>query len=79
VEVGEGVTNYKLGDHVLALTGNALAEYSLVQADDRRASKIPDGIPFDVATAIGVQALTAYNLIVKSYEVKAGGGYQIFL
>jgi NADPH:quinone reductase-like Zn-dependent oxidoreductase len=53
---------------VLALCGNALAEYAAIEANDRRAVKIPEGVSYEAATAIGVQALTAITLVNESEE-----------
>ncbi len=49
--VGEGVTNFKVGDRVMAGIGNgALAEKAIVPAG--RMFPVPDGVPFEKAASL---------------------------
>ncbi|OLY83413.1 putative quinone oxidoreductase [Smittium mucronatum] len=70
-EVGEGVTDFKVGDKVAFLTANnSYAQYSLV--DPTMVAHVPDSIGLDVAAAILLQGLTALTLTTRSYLVKKG-------
>lgn len=66
------MTNYQVGDRVLALCGGALAEYAVIEANDRRAAKIPEGVSYEKAAALGIQGLTAITLVNEGYQVKKG-------
>ncbi len=59
VALGEGVTNWSLGDRVCGQleSGGSFAEYALAPADQVVA--VPDGIGFDVASTLGIAASTA--------------------
>ena len=59
--VGEGVTNFKTGDRVAAMTSEGYSEYAL--ADAATAAPIPNALGFPEATALLVQGLTAYGLL----------------
>lgn len=72
VEVGEGVTQFKVGDRVVAVGQSSHAEYSLLSNLDIRVSKIPDNISYETAAALFVQGLTAITLIEESYQVQKG-------
>jgi NADPH2:quinone reductase len=71
VEVGEGVTDFKVGDRIVHMGGSGYAEFS--QTKTIMAVKIPDGITYDVATAAALQGLTALTLVRDSYAVKKDG------
>lgn len=72
VEVGEGVTQFKVGDRVFAVGQSSHAEYSLLTDLDIRVSEIPDSISYEAAAALFVQAITAITLIEESYKVQKG-------
>ena len=71
--VGDGVTNWKVGDRVVSLTSgnctNGYAEYAVVDA--ARAAPIPDSVGFAEATALLIQGLTAHGLLTQAVpEIK---------
>ncbi len=68
--VGEGVTNYKAGDRVAAMTSAGYAEYAL--ADAATAAPLPDALGFAEATALLVQGLTAYGLLTHAVPAIQG-------
>ncbi len=65
--LGEGVTEFAVGDRVAAalFAGNVYlggyAEYVVIGAD--YAAPVPEGVSFEVATALMVQGLTALYLV----------------
>jgi NADPH2:quinone reductase len=69
--VGEGVTNVKVGDRVLASLGwGGMAEKALVDAG--RVVPIPDAMPFDEAAAFMMTYGTSYYGLKDRGELKAG-------
>ena len=69
--VGEGVTNVKPGDRILAQMGNgALAEEVVVPAN--RLTTIPDAMPFDEAAAFLMTYGTSFHALVDRAKLKAG-------
>ena len=70
-EVGEGVTNVKVGDRVLAQIGSGgMAEEVLAPAG--RLTKIPDTMPFDEAAAFILTYGTSYHALKDRAHLKAG-------
>lgn len=70
-ELGEGVTNVKVGDRVAVSMGNGgFAEEVL--ADARRAIKVPENVGFDVASAFIVTYGTSYHALKDRAKLKAG-------
>ena len=75
-EVGEGVTDFKVGDEVYGFaggvkdTGGALAEYML--ADARLLAHKPKNLSFAEAAALPVVAITAWEALVKRANIGAG-------
>eukprot|EP01119_Soliformovum_irregulare_P005401 TRINITY_DN17167_c0_g1_i1.p1 TRINITY_DN17167_c0_g1~~TRINITY_DN17167_c0_g1_i1.p1 ORF type:complete len:326 (+),score=110.16 TRINITY_DN17167_c0_g1_i1:15-992(+) len=70
-QVGEGVTDFKVGDRVAYWTGSgSYAEYTT--APMTGVAKLPDSVPFEVGSAAMVQGLTAHYLVKGSYNVKKG-------
>jgi NADPH:quinone reductase len=69
--VGEGVTEFAVGDRV-AYAGalGAYAEYRCAPAD--KLVKIPEGISFEQAAAMMLQGMTAQFLVKRTYAVKRG-------
>lgn len=66
--VGEGVTNWQVGQRVLAtMRGGGYAEYATANA--QTLVPIPDGLSFGAATALLVQGLTALGLLT---DLKTG-------
>jgi NADPH2:quinone reductase len=69
--IGEGVTNVKVGDRVLAQIGNgALVEQVVAPAG--RLTKIPDSMPFDDAAAFILTYGTSYHALKDRGHIKAG-------
>lgn len=69
--VGEGVTNVKPGDRILANTGwGAMAEEALLPAN--RLWKIPDAMPFDDAAAFIMTYGTTWHALKDRGHVKPG-------
>jgi NADPH2:quinone reductase len=69
--VGEGVTAFKPGDRVMAITGyGAFAEE--VKTDARRILAIPAGMDFATAAAFGLTYATAEHALVDRGALKAG-------
>jgi NADPH2:quinone reductase len=71
VETGDGVTDFKLGDRVMAITaGEAQAE--LVPVDASLLMRIPDSLTFTEAAAIPEAFITAHDAICTLGELKEG-------
>ena len=70
--VGEGVTNFKLGDRVGYCTGpiGAYAEANNIDAD--RAVKLPDAISDETAAACLLKGMTAQYLLRRTFVVEPG-------
>ena len=69
--VGEGVTNVKVGDRILASTGNGgMAEEVLLGAE--RVTPIPDSMPFDEAAAFLMTYGTSYYALKDRGHIKPG-------
>jgi NADPH2:quinone reductase len=70
-EVGEGVDDVSVGDHVVSLLGTGgYAEYAVAPAQGL--IPLPEGLDFDRAAAIPLQGLTAYHCIKTSGALKDG-------
>ncbi len=70
--LGPGVTNVEVGDRVATFPdkGGAYAEKCVAPA--LGLIKLPAGIPFDVAAAFPIQALTAYHMLYTIYGLRRG-------
>lgn len=69
--VGEGVTQFKAGDKVIAFAGQgAFAQQIVVPA--QAAMPIPPGMDFDTAAAITLTYGTSHHAIVDRAQLKAG-------
>ncbi|PVU91577.1 hypothetical protein BB561_004319 [Smittium simulii] len=70
-EVGEGISEFSVGDRVAFLTpNNSYAEYSLVSPASM--IKLLDSIDFETGAACLLQGLTALTMVKRSYQVKKG-------
>jgi len=69
-EVGEGVTDFKLGDRVMAMTMHTYAELCTVKA--AALVKIPDGLEMTTAATLPLVNLTGDQLIRRGAQVKPG-------
>ena len=75
-EIGEGVTNVKVGDRVFIAslpdaesTGTFAEE---VVCESRFVHPLPEHISFEQGAALGVPALTAYRALIGRANIKAG-------
>ncbi|KAI9357030.1 hypothetical protein DFJ73DRAFT_913326 [Zopfochytrium polystomum] len=62
--VGDGVTEFKVGDRVAYMAGQTYAEYTTV--------KLPDNVSFEDGAALLLQGATAMSLVLRANEVKPG-------
>src|ERR1700738_2471270 len=70
-EVGEAVTDFKVGDRVAyTLPLGAYRTQRIVAAE--RLVRLPDAIAFDVAASVMLKGLTAQFLLTSCFPVKAG-------
>jgi NADPH2:quinone reductase len=70
-EIGEGVTDLKIGDRVAyTMPLGAYRTQRVVPAE--RVVTLPEGIGFDVAASVMLKGLTAQFLLTSCYPVKAG-------
>jgi len=71
IEVGEKVSNLKVGDRVMALTGyGGFAEEAVTQAF--RAIPIPEGMDYVTAAGFSMVYGTSYHALVQRGQLKAG-------
>ena len=69
--VGEGVTEFHVGDRVATVNAQgSYAEQAIVAAD--RAVSVPDGVDIETAAAALLQGMTAHYLTQSTYPVKSG-------
>ncbi|MGZ3423468.1 MAG: quinone oxidoreductase family protein [Polyangiales bacterium] len=69
--VGTGVTEHRVGDHVLAITRfGGYAEQVIVEA--RRAWRVPSGFGLDVAAALPAVYMTAWHSLREVARVRRG-------
>lgn len=71
VEIGPGITNFKVGDRVAYLSGESYAEYTAVPVVS--VGKVPDHVSYETAAAAALQGLTAWTMVNDGYPVKKGG------
>jgi NADPH:quinone reductase-like Zn-dependent oxidoreductase len=69
-EVGEGVTQFAAGDHVMALTNATYAQLCVVKASDL--AHIPDAMDMTTAAAIPLVAITGDMLVRDAAKVQPG-------
>ena len=70
VKVGEGVTEFKLGDRVMGRAYGAYAEYTIHRIGD--AMPAPAKLSWEEAAGSGIAYLTAYDMLWPGGELKAG-------
>lgn len=75
VGVGVGVTRFAVGDRVFGMphfprAANCYAEY--VTSPSRQLAKIPEGVEYDVAGALPLAGLTAWQAVVDALSVEKG-------
>jgi len=71
IGLGEGVTDFKLGDRVAYVTSLGAYACERVIATDRLV-KLPKSISYEAAAAIMLKGLTAQYLLRRTFKVKAG-------
>lgn len=71
-EVGDGVTQFKVGDRVFGetLEGGAFAEYTCVS--EKSCAKMPDGIGFEVMACTPIAGLTALQALTTHGKIQIG-------
>jgi NADPH2:quinone reductase len=70
IAVGEGVTDLRPGDRVMALGDSAYAERMVAPA--RRVYPMPAGLSFEAAAALPVQGLTAHHILSLAGRIRPG-------
>ena len=70
--IGEGVTQFKLGDRVAYSLGTLGAYAEAHVINESRAVHLPDAISFDVAAASLLKGMTARYLLRKTFRVERG-------
>ena len=70
--LGEGVTNFKVGDRVMYMNAGIGAYASARNVAADKLVPVPNNISDEVAAAVFFKAMTAQYLIQKTYKVKAG-------
>ena len=70
-EIGDGVTNFKVGDEVLGFTNNRGSHAEYVVADTDKIVPRPANVPWEVAGGLFVAGTTAYAA-VKAVALKPG-------
>jgi NADPH:quinone reductase-like Zn-dependent oxidoreductase len=70
VEAGSAVRGVKPGDRVMAMDGNAYAEFACV--DHRLVAPVPDGMDWPQAASIMVSFMTAHDALVTQGGFAAG-------
>ncbi len=70
VEIGNEVTNWQVGDRVMAAGGNAFAEYALGHKD--LIYPMPDNLSFEQAATFPVALQTEYDAIVTNGQLTPG-------
>jgi len=68
--VGEGVTNFKEGDHVFAVANRTYAELCVVKATEL--ALIPEGLDLTVAAAVPLVSITGDQLIHRGAKPETG-------
>lgn len=70
-EVGEGVSGFEPGDHVVVVVQFGAHADTLV-ADEEQVFPMPDGMSFEEAAAIPVNYITAYHMLFKVASLDPG-------
>lgn len=69
--VGDGVTNFEVGDDVFGARTGAFAEYVLVP-QDRGITRMPEGVTFEQAASLPIAAITALQALRDKGGLQAG-------
>jgi NADPH2:quinone reductase len=70
VKVGEGITDFKVGDRVMGRAFHAFSEYAMFRNGD--AMHAPEKLSWEEAAGAGIAYLTAYDMLWPGGELKAG-------
>ncbi|HEY3344721.1 MAG TPA: NADP-dependent oxidoreductase [Anaerolineaceae bacterium] len=68
--IGEGVTNFQLGQAVYGAFTSSYAEYAVAAEGD--VQPIPDDLSFEQAASVPVGALTAWGAVIDAAQVQSG-------
>lgn len=68
--LGEGVTDFKIGDRVMGRCAGAFSEYVLL--DRAEAMAVPSSLSWDEAASIALTFLVAFDMLVLQGRLKAG-------
>ncbi|MFD0313329.1 SDR family NAD(P)-dependent oxidoreductase [Streptomyces flavalbus] len=68
--VGEGVTQYRVGDAVLAVGGSSMAAFTTVAAD--LTAPLPEGLTFEQGAALPIAFLTAVHALERLARLRKG-------
>lgn len=66
--VGEGVSEFQVGERVATASGSGYAEYALAPA--ARTVLVPESLSLEQAAAVMLQGLTAHYLAYSTYPLK---------
>jgi NADPH:quinone reductase len=69
IALGTGVTNIKVGDHIMGRCPGAFSEYALM--DTREAMPVPKGLNMNEAAAIPLTFLVGHDLLVLQGHLKS--------
>ena len=70
VKLGEGVTQFRIGDRVMGRAFNAFSEFAIFRIGDAMAA--PAKLSWEEAAGAGIAYLTAYDMLWPGGELKAG-------
>lgn len=70
VELGAGVTRFKVGDQVFGLSKGSFAEYACARED--KLARKPSSLSFEQAAVVGVSGLTALQALRDAGRVQPG-------
>ena len=77
VEVGEGVSDFSIGDRVAyAMVTGAYTQERVIAAD--KLVRLPDTIEDETAAALMLKGLTAHYLLFRTYPVQAGESILVY-
>jgi NADPH2:quinone reductase len=68
--LGEGVTDFVLGEHVMGRCAGGFAEYALMDA--REALRVPTRLAWEQAAAIPLVFMVAHDMLVTHGQLRAG-------
>ena len=72
IEVGEGVTNFNVGDRIAYAAGPVGAYAEIRNIEASKVVKVPDGISDETAAAMMLKGMTARYLLRATFKVQPG-------